>query len=272
MKYYKPEIKYDDLPSTGQQLMFICADDFRQQPSFRALEDEDVNETTTSTTSPSCQTEKITSDEDVQSAQEADQSEEASSVDSDCPSNLLYGRYDDTEDEDWQYGGSSADDEDSRLDSDQSSREGSSHRYAVATDSPNRSGGTGQCNDPASTSTSVRTKKKSFRKRRTLPIALVFPDKGGKLMYFGLEQAILGDSPGVMFKNADLIQYMNVYAEDPGYLPKTLRKKVIRLLKSLPEAWPGSQHGASRHRRKYPPFRGRHEYRWRSTIQQHGES
>lgn len=45
-------------------------------------------------------------------------------------------------------------------------------------------------------------------------------------MYFGLEEALCGNSPGVLFKQADLFQYVQTYLESPDYLPKSLQEKV----------------------------------------------
>lgn len=65
-------------------------------------------------------------------------------------------------------------------------------------------------------------------KKRPVPLlaATRFPGIAGKLMYFGVEEAIAGDSPGVLFQNADLLQYLQIYLDSPDYLPECIRKKV----------------------------------------------
>lgn len=69
---------------------------------------------------------------------------------------------------------------------------------------------------------SQRGKKWSY----ALPPAVVLPNDGGKLMYFGLECALSGDSPGTMFRHADLFQYISIYYEDADVLPQCIRTKV----------------------------------------------
>ena len=81
---------------------------------------------------------------------------------------------------------------------------------------------------PSSPSDFDKEPESQIKKRRSyaLPAALVLPNKGGKLMYFGLECALSGDSPGTMFRHADLFQYISIYYEDATVLPQCIRTKV----------------------------------------------
>ena len=45
-------------------------------------------------------------------------------------------------------------------------------------------------------------------------------------MYFGIEGAIKGDSPGLLFKNAHLLQYINLYKKDKDLLPQSIIDQV----------------------------------------------
>lgn len=56
---------------------------------------------------------------------------------------------------------------------------------------------------------------------------------GGKYIHFGLENALLGESPGIVHRNADLLQYVEIYNEAPHLLPQSLRKKVIYYFNTL---------------------------------------
>ena len=42
--------------------------------------------------------------------------------------------------------------------------------------------------------------------------------KGGLMVYFGIEGAIRGDSPGLLHKNARLLQYILLYKKDKNLL------------------------------------------------------
>lgn len=46
-------------------------------------------------------------------------------------------------------------------------------------------------------------------------------------MYFGLERALSCDSPGIMFRHADILQYVNIYNENINLLPQCIRDKVL---------------------------------------------
>lgn len=51
-------------------------------------------------------------------------------------------------------------------------------------------------------------------------------DDGGKFMYFGLESALKGESPGLVYKNADLIQFASLYRRRPRCVTPRMRKNV----------------------------------------------
>lgn len=52
----------------------------------------------------------------------------------------------------------------------------------------------------------------------------------GKYVHFGLENGVAGDSPGVVFQKAGLLQYVAVYKEHPLLLPTSIREKVGKLI------------------------------------------
>lgn len=58
-----------------------------------------------------------------------------------------------------------------------------------------------------------------------LPPAI--PIKGGSYFHFGLKDGLLADSPGVVHSTSALLQYVDVYLEDPNLLPKPVSKKVL---------------------------------------------
>jgi hypothetical protein len=61
-----------------------------------------------------------------------------------------------------------------------------------------------------------------------LPPAI--PVKGGSYFHFGLKDGLLADSPGVVDSTSALLQYVDVYLEDPNLLPKSVSQKAIFLL------------------------------------------
>jgi hypothetical protein len=74
------------------------------------------------------------------------------------------------------------------------------------------------CSPPIRT----RSRKTPIRGRlrqttSNLPLPVEFSH--GKYMHFGLENALSGCSPGLLFKHADLLQYVSIYKEDPTILP-----------------------------------------------------
>lgn len=48
----------------------------------------------------------------------------------------------------------------------------------------------------------------------------------GKYFHFGLEAALAGTSPGLVHRDADLIQYADLYFTDPRLIPTAIRKRV----------------------------------------------
>lgn len=49
----------------------------------------------------------------------------------------------------------------------------------------------------------------------------------GKYVHFGLENALNGDSPGVVNRDADLMQFVDLYVDVPNILPKPILKRVL---------------------------------------------
>ena len=45
-------------------------------------------------------------------------------------------------------------------------------------------------------------------------------------MYFSVDGAIRGDSPGMLCKNSHLLQYINLYKKDKNYLPPSITHQV----------------------------------------------
>lgn len=65
---------------------------------------------------------------------------------------------------------------------------------------------------------------KKTESSKLLPSAV--PLSGGKYFHFGLETALDGESPGVIYRDADLLQFVDIYLDEPMMLPKPLRKRV----------------------------------------------
>jgi hypothetical protein len=59
---------------------------------------------------------------------------------------------------------------------------------------------------------------------RKLPSAV--PINDGKYVHFGLENALSGNSSGLIHRDADLLQFVDIYHNNPSILPKELRKRV----------------------------------------------
>ena len=59
---------------------------------------------------------------------------------------------------------------------------------------------------------------------RKLPSAV--PINDGKYVHFGLENALSGNSAGLIHRDADLLQFVDIYHNNPSILPKELRKRV----------------------------------------------
>lgn len=223
MIHYRPEINYDDLPMTGKQLMFINSDDFRLESYHPSFDDILDTQSTTLDVRANELDVPIHIEENNDAAENLDLSnlgtEEGSLSSHDSFS--TDETYTPDRDSDSSWGGSSADDEDSQSEDDQISTNSSRTQSLRSPLLVNANDGT------AEESPQISTRHKGIkRNRKTLLKASLLPNNGGKLMYFGLEKAILGDSPGIMFKHADLLQYLNIYMEEPNFLPRSLRQKV----------------------------------------------
>lgn len=46
--------------------------------------------------------------------------------------------------------------------------------------------------------------------------------KGGKYIHFGLEKGLAGESPGLVFENADVMQYVSLFKETPEIVPEAI--------------------------------------------------
>lgn len=55
--------------------------------------------------------------------------------------------------------------------------------------------------------------------------------EGGKYFHYGIENAVNGQSPGVLHFQKDLFQFINIHQQDPTVLPFLLRKKVRSMYK-----------------------------------------
>ena len=51
-------------------------------------------------------------------------------------------------------------------------------------------------------------------------------EDGGKYIHFGLESSINCNSPGVLHKDANLLEFVRIYQENPSLLPIIVREKV----------------------------------------------
>jgi hypothetical protein len=51
-------------------------------------------------------------------------------------------------------------------------------------------------------------------------------EDGGKYIHFGLGSALNCNSPGVLHKDANLLQFVRIYRENPSLLPITVRENV----------------------------------------------
>ena len=71
------------------------------------------------------------------------------------------------------------------------------------------------------------SQNKKKNKKRPLKLPHIIELEGGaKLMYFGIESALAGDSPGLVFKNADLLQFASIYKRRPRCLTPRMRNRV----------------------------------------------
>jgi hypothetical protein len=71
----------------------------------------------------------------------------------------------------------------------------------------------------------VLDNKKKRNRPGSLPKAKIIRGVGNYI-HFGLENALMGDSPGLVYKNADLFTYAAIYKDHPDYIHDSLRKKV----------------------------------------------
>nr|CAH0103505.1 unnamed protein product [Daphnia galeata] len=67
------------------------------------------------------------------------------------------------------------------------------------------------------------TSTKNEVKSRQLPSAVSIND--GKYVHFGLENALKGNYVGLIHRDADLIQLVDLYYKNANLLPKDLRKR-----------------------------------------------
>jgi hypothetical protein len=68
------------------------------------------------------------------------------------------------------------------------------------------------------------TSTNNAQKSRQLPSAVSIND--GKYVHFGLENALSGNSAGPIHRDADLMQFVDLYYKNASLLPKNLRKRV----------------------------------------------
>jgi hypothetical protein len=65
---------------------------------------------------------------------------------------------------------------------------------------------------------------------RKIQISRKLPSPGhindGKYVHFGLENALSGNSAGLVHCDSDLLQFVDIYLTNPGILPKGIRKRV----------------------------------------------
>ena len=59
---------------------------------------------------------------------------------------------------------------------------------------------------------------------KKMPEARLIND--GKYFHFGIENALKGSSIGLIHRDADLLQFVDVYLQNPCLLPKILRDRV----------------------------------------------
>ena len=59
---------------------------------------------------------------------------------------------------------------------------------------------------------------------KQLPAAVSI--NNGKYLHFGVKSALNGESPGVVHRDADLLQFVDVYIQEPDMLPKPLLARV----------------------------------------------
>lgn len=72
------------------------------------------------------------------------------------------------------------------------------------------------------------TKPRQSKKRPPRIFRAVEFGDGGSYIHFGIETAILGDSPGLYFKDANIIQFAHLNKISPDLIPKAVKEKVAR--------------------------------------------
>lgn len=197
MKHYKPEIDYSVLPETGKQLLRIDGRDFPNCGKYSSFSNEN-------------------DDGDEASSRMSDNHDDSDVSSSSCNS---------FQSERWNGVSSCEDDGWSDESSDHEEGEGAHPKHSDPV------------LPPSSHSDPSRVAKSYRRKRLNLPPAVVLPNGGGKLMYFGLECALSGDSPWTLFQHADIFQYIRIFYEDADVLPQCIRKKVNKNPKHVIFQW-----------------------------------
>lgn len=201
LKHYQPDPCYDSLPATGHQLLYIDGKDFKTDttaPNSQSLDESGGDE--------ECDTSSAINNNGT--ASEADHDETFRPYESDSSSSRNFST------------------ESTQASCHTVSSESSSQSFSKSFISSHE---TENVINSATNPTDINGKKaKKKVKRRPVKLQPVIEmDNGGKLIYFGLESALSGDSPGIVFKHADLLQFVNIYKEDPQLLPECLRSKVI---------------------------------------------
>ena len=85
---------------------------------------------------------------------------------------------------------------------------------------------------------SVSQNKKNNKKRPLKLPHIIELEGGAKVMYFGIESALASDSPGLVLKNANLLQFASIYNRRPRCLTPRMRNRVyghlyLKLLSTL---------------------------------------
>jgi len=79
---------------------------------------------------------------------------------------------------------------------------------------------------PCSGKTLLKISGRDFGSQENkLPAAMLL-GKSGKYIHFGLEKGLSGKSPGDVFQNAGLLQFVALHKQDPLILPTCLRQQV----------------------------------------------
>lgn len=58
-----------------------------------------------------------------------------------------------------------------------------------------------------------------------MPKPVVF-ENGGKYIHYGLESALMGESPGVYSRDGNIFQYAVIYKTNPELVPDAIRDQV----------------------------------------------